>query len=407
MPKSNINLGYDRLPGESKDELIKRMFKLMLESMMEGERTAFLGYGKHDFSGYGSSNSRNGYYDRDLLTGLGNLQDLLIPRDRQGEFAPELIDAWERSTKPMDNLVLELYAKGMSTRDINGVVEKIYGKKLSPQAVTLVTKEVEQESEAWRKRSLKKRYIAVFADALVTKIRRETVDNDAVYIICAVDEEGYRDILGMYIGSNESAGYWEEVLNDLKERGMEEVLLFVTDGLLGMPEAIERVFPKSLHQKCVVHQVRNTLSAVRPKHKEAIAYDLRKIYKSKTYQEAKSNLLSVKEMWERQYPNIFKSWVQNFDYLMRFLEFPELVRPQIYTTNWIERLNKEFRKVLKNKNSLPTEKAAQTLLYLKIREISSKWERQKLHGFAACAIDIQILWEKYYPSSERRFTQNG
>lgn len=383
------------------------MFKLMLESMMEGERTAFLGYGKHDYSGYGTKNSRNGYYDRDLLTGLGQLEDLAIPRDRLGEFSPELIDRWERSTKPMDRLVLELYAKGMSTRDINTVVERIYGKKLSPQAVTLVTQEIEEERLAWERRTLKARYTAIFIDALVTKIRRDTVANDAVYVVCGIDDEGYRDILGMYIGASESAIFWQEVLTELRERGVKEVLLFVSDGLSGIEEAISQVFPKALTQQCVVHQVRTTLSRVRPKHKEAIAADLKTIYRAETLKEAKENVLKVKTKWLKTYPRIFNSWLDRLESLMRFLEFPEYLRKHLYTTNWIERINKEFRKVLKTKNSLPTETAARNLLYLKVRDLTGKWERQKLNGFAAYQVDLQFMWEKSYPSQEGRFTQNG
>jgi putative transposase len=410
MEHSNFNPrpGFDRLPGEGdKDELIKRMFKVMLESMMEGERTAFLGYGKHDYSGYGSRNSRNGHYERDLLSGLGNLEGLNIPRDRLGEFFPELLDKWERATKPMDNLVLELYGRGMSTRDINAVVEKIYGKSLSPQAVTLVTKEIEEEREAWEGRPLKNQYVAIFADALVTKIRRDTVANDAVYVICGIDKAGYRDILGLYIGATESASFWKETFGDLKSRGVAEVLLFVTDGLSGMEEAIGEVFPRALTQRCVVHQIRATLDKVRPCHKGAVAASLKTIYRSQSLSEAKENILKVKSQWERFYPRLTGGWLEHTESLMRFLEFPEYLRPHLYTTNWIERLNKEFRKVLKTKNSLPTETAVRNLLYLKIREISGKWERQRLNGFVAYQVDLEILWERRYPSQERRFTQNG
>jgi len=394
-----------------KDEFIKRMFKLMMESLMEGERTALLGYDKHDFSGYGSPNSRNGYYQRDLLTGLGNLEKLNIPRDRMGDFSSELLDKWESSTKPMDNLILSLYAKGMTTRDINDVVEKIYGKSYSPASVSLITKEIEEERLAWEKRPLEKRYIAIFIDALFVKTRRgETVSSDAVYTACGINEQGHRDILGIYAGAEESATFWKEALSDLKERGVQQILLFVFDGLTGLEEVVHQVFPKSLTQLCLVHQIRNTLSWVRPNDKQPVAQDLKTVYKSKSLSEAKEKILLLKTKWQLKYPKLFNRWIDKIDSLMRFLEFPEYLRSHLYSTNWIERLNKEFRKVLKNKNSLPTEDAVKNLIYFKIRDITGKYGNQTLNGFGAYQVDLQILWEKYFPGNNERkegFTQTA
>lgn len=394
-----------------KDEFIKRMFKLMMESLMEGERTALLGYDKHDFSGYGSPNSRNGYYQRDLLTGLGNLEKLNIPRDRMGDFSSELLDKWESSTKPMDNLILSLYAKGMATRDINDVVEKIYGKSYSPASVSLITKEIEEERLAWEKRPLEKRYIAIFIDALFVKTRRgETVSSDAVYSACGINEQGHRDILGIYAGAEESSTFWKEVLVDLKQRGAEQILLFVFDGLTGLEDTVRQIFPRSLTQLCLVHQIRNTLSWVRPNDKQVVAQDLKTVYKSKSISEAKEKILLLKTKWQLKYPKLFNRWIDKIDSLMRFLEFPEYLRSHLYSTNWIERLNKEFRKVLKNKNSLPTEDAVKNLIYFKIRDITGKYGNQTLNGFGAYQVDLQILWEKYFPGQTERkegFTQTA
>ena len=387
-----------------KDETIKRMFKLMLESMMEGERTAFLGYGKHDWQGYGSGNSRNGSYYRDLLTGMGNLEDLNIPRDRLSEFTPELIDKWERSLKPMDSLVLKLYSKGMSTRDVEDVISDIYGKDISPQSVTNITKEIEEERVAWERRGLKKRYTVIFIDALFTKIRRDRVSSDAVYTVAAIDTDGYRDILGQYIGASESAMFWKEALKDLKDRGVEEVLLFVFDGLSGLEGVVKEVFPISKTQLGVVHQIRNTLSNVRPNHKGEVVVDLRSIYKARSVSEAKDKLLKLKTKWNNQYPRLFNSWVDKIEVLLTFLEFPEYLRSHLYSTNWLERLNKEFRKVLKNKNSMPTETSVRNLLYLKLRDLTKRYDSQKLNGFEAFQIDLNILWERNY-GERKEFTQ--
>jgi len=227
-----------------KDEAIKKMFKLMMEALMEGERTAFLGYDKYDTEVKRTNNSRNGYYKRDLLTGLGNLAELSIPRDRLGEFASEFIDAYEHSTKPMDKLILELYAKGMSTRDINDVIKQIYGKDLSPQAVTEITKEIEEERLAWETRTLKKRYTVIFIDALFVKVRRDKVSSDAVYLVAGIDDQGYRDILGQYVAGEEAATFWKQVLNDIKSRGVKEVLLFVFDGLTGLGMRLKKFILK-------------------------------------------------------------------------------------------------------------------------------------------------------------------
>ena len=389
-----------------RDERIKRMFKLMMESLMEGERTAFLGYDKYDNLRKETANSRNGYYERDLLTGLGNLAGLSVPRDRLGEFASDFIDAYEHSTRPMDKLIMQLYAKGMSTRDINDVIKQIYGKDLSPQAVTEITKEIEEERLVWETRTLKKRYSVIFIDALFVKIRRDKVSSDAVYLVAGIDEEGHRDILGQYVAGEESATFWKEILINIKSRGVKEVLLFVFDGLTGLEDAVHEIYPKSQNQLCVVHQIRQTLSNVRASHKEAVAGDLKSVYKSVSLSEAKEKLLKVKSKWQSLYPRLFNRWIDKIEVLMTYLEFPEYLRPHIYSTNWLERLNKEFRKVIKTKNSFPTEDSVRNVIYFKIKDISRRWDSQRLNGFVSYHADLQFLWEKYYQSGKEVFTQS-
>lgn len=407
MTLSTVNEKNNQSKIMDKNEALKHLFQLMLESLMEGERTAVLGYGKHDYSGYGTPNSRNGYYQRDLLTGLGLLQKLDIPRDRLGEFTPELLDKWQRATKPMDELVLSLYAKGMTTRDINDVVGKIYGKNYSPQQVSLITQEVEDERLAWEKRKLKSRYVAIFIDALFVKLRRgNTVSADAVYVAAGIDDQGYRDVLGFYIGANESAHLWKEILIDLKQRGVKQVLTFVFDGLTGLAKTVNEVYPQAMTQLCLVHQIRNTLNYVRPNDKENIAKELKGIYQSSTLASAKQKLLDLQVKLKSKYPRLLNRWFDQLESLMAFLSFPEYLRPHLYSTNWLERLNKDFRKVLKNKNSMPTEDSVRNLLYLKIRDMLKRYESQRLNGFVAYQVDLAVLWKKQYGDNDENTERN-
>lgn len=390
----------DNLDGE-----LAKLLQRMMEVMMEKERTGFLGYEKGIpivSSGERRKNHRNGYYERDFLSSLGLLKGLDVPRDRLGEFYPRLLEAMELRSGKMEDLIVALYGKGMSTRDISGVVDVIYGDKISPQTVTNLTQAIEEEREAWEKRPLKKRYTAVFVDAIFVKVRRDTVSTDAVYIIAGIDEQGHKEILGMYLGTTESAVVWEEHLQDLKDRGVEEVLMFVSDGLTGLKEAINRKFPKALTQRCVVHQVRGTLGKVRNSHKQEMADDLRTIYrigKVNTIEEARENLRAVKDKWCKSYPSLFSSWEDNLESLMAHLAFPEFLRKYLYTTNWLERINKELRKMTKTKNSFPTEGAVKNILYFKIRDLNMGYEEKRMPGFDKFKPELDELWKGRYPFS--------
>ncbi|MFH1896278.1 MAG: IS256 family transposase [bacterium] len=384
------------------DDELAKLVKQMMEVMMEKERTGYLGYQKGypiAPSGERRSNHRNGHYERDFLSSLGLMEDIKIPRDRLGEFYPRLLEALELRSGKVEDLIVAMYAKGLSTRDIADVVEGIYGDKVSPQTVTNITSAVQEEREAWEQRRLKKRYTAVFIDATWVKIRRDVVNSDAVYIIGGVDDEGHKEILGMYVGATESAVVWEEHLQDIKDRGVEEVLQFVSDGLTGLKEAIKRKFPYALTQRCVVHQVRHTLGKVRNKHKEEMAEDLRTIYKVASYGEAKTNLEAVRNKWRKYYPRLFTSWEVNLEDLMAHLAFPRFLQKFLYTTNWLERTNKELKKVTKTKNSFPTEDSVRNLLYFKIRELNEKYEEKRLPGFDKYKQDLEAMWKKQYPQS--------
>jgi len=307
---------------ENLDSELSRLVKCMMEVMMEKERTGFLGYEKGRpivSAGKQRDNHRNGHYERDFLSSLGLIEDLNVPRDRLGEFYPKLLEAMELRSGKVEDLIVALYSKGMSTRDISDIIETIYGGSVSPQTVTNLTKGIEEEREAWIKRPLKKRYTAIFIDAIWIKIRRDVVSTDAVYLVAGIDEKGRKEILGMYIGATESAVVWEEHLQDLKDRGVSGVLIFISDGLAGLKGAIKRKFPNALTQRCIVHQVRGTLGNVRNKHKEEMAEDLKTIYHVDTNEKAKENLRAVKDKWYKFYPRLFRGWEENIEDLMAHL----------------------------------------------------------------------------------------
>jgi transposase-like protein len=384
------------------DEEFAKLLKRMSETLMKREQTGFLGYEKGKpivRSGMQRENHRNGYYERDFLSSLGLVEDLNVPRDRLGEFYPKLLNALELRSGKVEDLIVALYSKGMSNRDISDVIGSIYEDSISPQTVTNLTQAVQEEREAWERRPLNSRYTAIFIDALFVKVRRDVVASDAVYLIGGVDEEGHKEILGMYLGTTESAVIWEEHLQDLKDRGVSEVLVFISDGLTGLKEAILRKFPKAAVQRCVVHQLRGTLNNVRPKHKEEMADDLRTIYQVGSLESAKRNLLAVRNKWQKFYPRLFQSWEDNLEDLMAYLTFPKFLRKYFYTTNWLERINKELRKVTKTKNSFPTENAVKNLLYFKIRELNMKYEEKRIPGFDKYKPELEAMWKVRYSFS--------
>lgn len=383
---------------DERDRMLKDMMQTMMEVMMDRERTEFLGYEHGERSERVKKNVRNGTRSRSLQTGLGWMEDLKVPRDRIGEFAPVLLREFERRTANTDHLILSLYSKGMSTRDIGEILKTVYGKEASPQTISNLTQTIESEREAWHKRELKKRYVALFVDALMVKMRRETVASDAVYLVLGIDEEGHRDILSMEVGAAESASEWKTIFHGLRERGVEDVLIIIMDGLTGLPDGARSVFPKADIQGCVVHQMRSTLNRIRPKHKQEVADDLKRVYQSETVDLARTALDDVLEKWQRDYPRAFQRWDEHLDHFMTFLKYPRLFQKMIYTTNWIERTNKELRKVCKTKNSFPTETAVLNLLYLRIMDITAKWEDRKVRDFEEFKFDLEKMWDERYPA---------
>lgn len=387
------------LKTQSKAEPYQQLLKDVMEKLMDIELTETVGHdrGGRLPAGEHQSNYRNGYRFRDLLTGLGKLADLKVPRDRQGLFRSNLIVQFERRTAHVDALLLSLYAKGMSERDIADVVEELYDSSLSPATISNMVAGVEESRAAWQTRELSSRYLAVFIDALYVKLRRDgTVANEAVYVVIGITETGERDILGMYVGVSESATVWQGYLTDLRARGVTDIMVIAADGLAGLAEAVAATFPRAQFQRCLVHLVRGTWPRVRASRRQELCDDLKRLYRrGQTKERAKTTLDGLITKWHEHYPGLLDHWVACFEHWSAFLDYPEWLQPHIYTTNWLERLNKELRKVVKTKNSFPSPNSAANLVYLKLMDIERLWSKRKLHGFVQHSDGLQALWHAY------------
>ena len=353
--------------------LLKQLTKALLERAMQAEMTDHLGYDKHDPVGHNSGNSRNGATSKTLKGDFGEIE-LETPRDRNGSYEPKIIGKGQRRFCGFDDKILSMYARGMSTREIQGHLEEIYKVEVSPTLISNVTEEVMEEVKSWQSRPLDAVYPIVYLDALVVKIRDNgQVRNRAIYVAIGVNMEGIKEVLGLWAGQAEGAKFWLQVLTELKNRGVKEIYIVSIDGLKGFPEAIETVFPEAEVQLRIVHQVRGSLSYVSWKHRKQVAADLKPIYRASTVQEAEQRLCEFGEKWDKAYPTISQMWHRNWEHLTPFFAYPEDIRKVIYTTNAIESLNMSLRKVIKTRGSFPTQEAAFKLLYLALEHIAKKW----------------------------------
>jgi len=355
------------------DGILKQFTKAIIERALESELTHELGYEKHTRAVNGSTNSRNGRSHKRLKTDHGDM-DISIPRDRNSDFAPQIVKKNQRRFSGFDDKILSMYARGMTTRDIQGHLEDIYGVEVSPDLISHVTNDIVNDMKAWQTRPLDDVYPIVFFDALRLKIRDDgRVLNKAVYLAIGVDINGQKDVLGIWIEKNEGAKFWLSVFTELKNRGMNDVLIACVDGLKGLPEAIETVFPQAEVQLCIVHMVRNSLKFVSYKDRKEIAADLKEVYRSATVSQAESALSDFAEKWDDRYPMISKSWRANWEHIIPFFAFPDDIRKAINTTNAIESLNSSLRKLTKTRNSFPSDEAAMKLLFMALKNIMKKW----------------------------------
>lgn len=354
---------------------LKDLFKDVLQEALEAELDEALGYGKHEVSNKNANNSRNGYSKKTVKSELGPIS-INVPRDRNGEFEPQIVPKHQRNINGIEDKILSLYATGMTTRDISEQIRELYDVEVSAETVSNITNRILPLVSEWQNRPLEKTYSFIFMDAIHYKVREEKhVVVKAAYVVIGVNLDGEKEVLGIWIGANESSKFWLSVLNDLKNRGVQDVLIFCVDGLNGFKEAIGATFPFAKIQRCIIHQIRSSMKYVPYKDRKAFVADLKQVYTAINEEQGMENLLNAKEKWESKYPNAIKSWEDNWDNLSTFFEFPTNIRKIIYTTNVIESLNSQFRKVTKTKLIFPNDESLLKMLYLATEKIHLKWTR--------------------------------
>jgi putative transposase len=357
------------------DGLLKQLKKALVERALGAELSEHLGYEKGDPAGRGSGNNRNGFSAKTVLTDDGEIE-ISVPRDRAGTFEPQLIPKGQTRFDGFDDKILSLYARGMTVREIQGHLAELYGVDVSPDLISRVTDAVLDEVREWQNRPLDPVYPIVFFDALRVKIRDEgLVKNKAVYVALAFNANGEKEVLGLWIEQTEGAKFWLKVVNELKARGVNDILIAVVDGLKGFPEAITTVYPQTIVQTCIVHLIRNSLAFVSWKDRRAIMPSLKAIYQAEAADIARARLEEFEAEWGKRYPAIGQLWRRAWEHVVPFFAFAPGIRKMIYTTNCVEALNRSLRKIIKTRGSFPNDEAALKLLYLAIKNAGLRWRR--------------------------------
>jgi len=376
-----------------KDGAIKKLLKTSLENMLESELSEHLGYEKHSPYGIHSGNNRNGKTQKTIKTDEGKIE-LTIPRDRNSTFDPVVVKKYEKTLGPIEDKIISMYAKGMTTRDIQSHVEEIYGLEISPTTVSRITDSIVVHAKEWQSRPLSEIYPIVFFDAIHYKVREDgKVRSKAAYTCLAIDLEGRKDMLGIWVGESEGANYWLGIMTELKNRGVQDILISAVDGLKGFPEAIESVFPGCEVQQCIIHQIRNTIRYVASKNQKEFMKDLKPVYKAPTEEAGLLALDKLEEKWSKKYPYPINSWKNNWNNLAVFFKYPEEIRKVIYTTNAVENLHRQFRKVTKNRALFPNDDALTKMLYLAYKDISKKWT-MSIRDWAFIFSQLSIIFEQ-------------
>jgi putative transposase len=371
--------------------LLKQLTKALIERALKGELTHHLGYEPKGEAGKtGTTNRRNGSSRKKLKGDFGEME-IAVPRDREASFEPRIVAKHQTRWTGFDDKVLSMYARGMTTREIQGHLEEMYGVEVSPALISQVTEEVMEEVKTWQNRPLDAIYAIVYLDALYVKMRHEgRVENRAVYVAIGITLEGRKEVLGLWTSANEGAKFWLTILTELRNRGLKDIFIACVDGLKGFPQAIESVYPQTQVQLCIVHLVRASLNYVTWKDRKAVAAALKPIYRAATAAQAEQELEDFIAAWGAKYQAIGKLWREQWQRVIPFFAFPPEIRKVIYTTNAVESLHMSLRKIIKNRGSFPSEDSALKLLYLALRNVSAKWET--VQGWRQALNQFEILW---------------
>jgi len=377
--------------GGNIQECFRQHLEEALNKVMKAELSSFLGYEKHDPSGIGTGNSRNGYYGRTFNTEYGTIE-LRIPRDRNGEFSQQTIPAHKRNNDTLEQTIIHLYKNGVTTREIAQLVERLYGHHYSPQTISNITKVLGEHVEAFHNRKLAKKYVCVYIDATYIPLRRETVSKEAVYIALGIKEDGTKEIIDFLIAPNESAANWKELLQSIQERGTEEVLLFISDGLQGVVDAISQVFPKAKYQSCLVHVARNISHKVKVKDRAEVLDDFKEVYSASSKEKGQEALNAFCMKWGKKYPKVVKKLAEN-PFLLTFYGFPKEIQRSLYSTNLIEGYNKQIKRMTRRKEQFPNEEALERFLTSLFMDYNAKNMDICHRGFGKVRAEISELFE--------------
>lgn len=381
----NINTAQDL------SSALKDMFKGALQEMMNAEFDSSMGYSKYDKTTE-KANYRNGTTKKNLKSEFGSFE-FETPRDRNGEFEPKIVPKNTRDVPGIEDKIISLYAKGLTTRDINEQIQKLYGIEVSATMVSNITDQIIPEIKEWQNRPLDSVYPFVFIDAVHFSVREDNhIVKKAAYVVLGINSEGFKEVLGIWIGENESAKYWLGVLNELKQRGIQDILIICSDNLTGIKEAINVAFPNTVQQRCIVHMIRNSVKFVNYKDLKLFTNDLKKIYTSINEEKGYEQLQEVKNKWADKYSSAFKIWEENWDTICPFFQFSESIRKIMYTTNTIESLNRQFRKFTKTKSVFPTDLSLLKCLYLATKNISKKWN-QTYRNWGPILSELSIMFD--------------
>ena len=370
---------------------LRDMMKETLQEMLENELTEQLGYDKYEYSDEEKDNYRNGYSKKTVHSTNGDIQ-LKIPRDRNDEFEPIIVEKGSKDISSIEEKIIRMYARGISNREIYNQMQELYGVRISPDMVTAITDKMLPKIKEWQKRPLDDVYPVVFVDATYFYVRDEgSVGKKAVYVILGIDSEGYKDILGFYVGESESAKYWLNILNELKSRGLKDILILCADGLKGLPEAISTAYPNTEFQRCIVHMIRNTMAYVSYKDRKELASDLKTIYKANTAEEGYENLITLREKWIKRNINL-DNWINNWDNVSTFFKYGPELRKIIYTTNSIESLNNSYKRINKGRPTFPSIQSLEKSIYLATEIITERWT-QPYRNWGIIINELRIFFE--------------